>query len=190
MMGPMVHVGRGHENATCGNEHEERLRKQVLEAIDLEEARGSGVGDVGRGADGGDGQASGEVALPTAPSLPFSVCAVKTVPTPTCSIACSSRTEESPPATAASTSPRRSAARVADVARVRRTRYRKRRYGGQRSRLLQKVALWQFICATAPIIATHDRFVPDARGPAVALRSTWTEASRKPRTPSRERNGS
>lgn len=114
MMGPMVHVGRGHENATCGNEHEERLRKQGLEAIDLEEARGSGVGDVGRGDDGGDGQASGEVALPTAPSLPFSVYAVKTVPAPTCSIACSSRTEESPPATAASTSPRRSAARIAD----------------------------------------------------------------------------
>ena len=147
MMGSMVHVGRGHENATCGNEHEERLRKQGLEAIDLEEARGSGVGDVGRGADGGDGQASGEVALPTAPSLPFSVYAVKTVPTPTCSIACSSRTEESPPATAASTSPRRSAARVADAARVRRTRYR---LHDVVPHALQKTALWR---PTKPFVA-------------------------------------
>ena len=147
MMGPMVHVGRGHENATCGNEHEGRLRKQVLEAIDLEEARGSGVGDVGRGDDGGDGQASGEVALPTAPSLPFSVYAVKTVPAPTCSIACSSRTEESPPATAASTSPRRSAARVADVARVRRTRCR---LHDVVPHALQKTALWR---PTKPFVA-------------------------------------
>ena len=109
-----------------------------------------GVGDVGRGADGGDGQASGEVALPTAPSLPFSVYAVKTVPTPTYSIACSSRTEESPPATAASTSPRRSAARVADVARVRRTRCR---LHDVVPHALQKTALWR---PTKPFVAKSD----------------------------------